>query len=262
MLSRTRLVRLAGLLALTAVVAAACNTAGANKNSGLANTDWLLSTIEGSPVASGTNATLGFGLAEASGFSGCNQFSTTYQTDGSRGLTFGNFASTRMACDPAANAFETKYFASLAKVARYGMAGGNLTLLDRENSAVLTFAPQAAGTIEGPWTVTAVNNGKGAVATVPQGVSAAISFFADGHLEGYGGCNDFSGSYTLKGDTITFGPLMSQMKACPDPAGSFEQEFFAALAASTKWAVANGTLDLRDGGGAQQVAANSAIGGH
>jgi heat shock protein HslJ len=242
-----------------ALLAAACNTPAANKNSGLANTDWLLSTMDGSPVASGTNATLGFGLAEASGFSGCNQFSTSYQTDGSHGLQFGDFAATRMACEPAASAFETKYFASLAKVARYAMAGGNLTLLDRANGAVLTFGPQAAGTIEGPWTVTAVNNGKGAVSTVPAGVGAAISFFADGHLEGFGGCNDFSGSYTLKGDTITFGPMMSQMKACPDPAGSFEQQFLTALAASTKWAVANGKLDLRDDSGAQQVAADTAI---
>jgi heat shock protein HslJ len=262
MLSRTRLPRLVLLLTVSALVVTACNTPAANKNSGLANTEWLLSTMDGAPVASGNNVTIGFGLAQASGFSGCNQYTTGYQTDGGRGLVFGDIAGTRMACEQAAMAFETKYYASLAQVARYALAGGNLTLLDRTNNAVLTFAPQAAGTIEGPWTITAVNNGKDAVSSVPAGVGAAISFFADGHLEGFGGCNDFSGSYTLKGDTITFGPMMSQLKACPDPAGTFEQQFLTALAASTKWAVANGKLDLRDDSGAQQVAADTAIGGH
>ena len=63
MLSRDRLIRTGGLLAVTALLAVACNTAAANKNSGLANTEWLLSIMDGSPIASGTNVTIGFGLA-------------------------------------------------------------------------------------------------------------------------------------------------------------------------------------------------------
>jgi len=259
MLSRNRLVRAALLLGLAALVAAACNTAAANRTNGLANTNWMLSTMAGNPMASGTNITLGFGLAQASGFGGCNQYSTTYQTDGSRGLTFGTIAATRMACPAPQVALETTYYASLAQVVRFVMAGGNLTLLDRSNSAVLTFAPAAPGTIEGPWLVTAVNNGSGGVVSTPAGVSAAISFFANGTVEGFGGCNNFSGSFTLKGDSITFGPLMGTMMACPDPAGTFEQQFMAALGASTKWAVSNGKLTLSNDSGAQQVAADSAI---
>ena len=78
MLSRDRLIRTGGLLAVTALLAVACNTAAANKNSGLANTEWLLSIMDGSPIASGTNVTIGYGLAQASGFSGCNQYSAGY----------------------------------------------------------------------------------------------------------------------------------------------------------------------------------------
>jgi heat shock protein HslJ len=36
--------------------------------------------MDGSPIASGTNVTIGFGLAQASGFSGCNQYTAGYQT--------------------------------------------------------------------------------------------------------------------------------------------------------------------------------------
>ncbi len=205
MLSRNSLLRFAGLLALTALVAAACNTAAANGNSGLANTEWLLSTMDGAPIASGTNVTLGFGLAQASGNSGCNDYTTSYQTSGSHDLVFGNIAATRKLCDQAANVLEAKYFASLAQVARFALAGGNLTLLDRANSAVLTFAPAPAQSLEGPWTVTMVNNGTGGVASVPAGVSGAMSFFANGTIEGFGGCNNFSGSYTVKGDSLDSG---------------------------------------------------------
>jgi heat shock protein HslJ len=260
MLSRNRLVQSACLLALTAVAVAACNTPNANRNSGLANTEWQLSTLAGAPVASGTNATLGFGLAQASGFGGCNQFTTSYITDGGRGLMFGAIAATRMACGAATDAFETTYYASLGKVARYALAGGNLTLFDRANAVVLTYGPAAQATVEGPWNVTAVNNGQSAVSSVPAGVSGAMSFLANGSIEGFGGCNDFSGAYTVKGDTITVGPLMTTRKACGDPADTFEVQFLTALQNSTKWSVSGNQLDLRDDSGAQQVAATSAIG--
>jgi heat shock protein HslJ len=259
MLSRDRLIRTAGLLAITALIAGACNTAAANKNSGLANTEWLLSTMDGAPIASGTNVTLGFGLAQASGNSGCNDYTTSYQVSGNRDLTFGDVAATRKLCDAAANAVEAKYYASLALVVRFGLAGGGLTLLDRTNSAVLTFAPAPAQSLVGPWIATAVNNGSGGVTSVPAGVTGAVSFFADGHLEGFGGCNNFSGSYTVKGDSLTVGPMMSTMMACPDPAGTFETQFLTALQNSTKWSVSAGKLDLRDDTGAQQVAAETAI---
>jgi len=259
MLSRNGLIRSGFLLALTALVAVACNTAAANGNSGLVNTEWLLSTMDGAPIASGTNVTLGFGLAQASGNSGCNDYTTSYQVSGSRELVFGNIAATRKLCDQAANALETRYLASLAKVARYALAGGNLTLLDRANSAVLMFAPAPAQSLEGPWTATMVNNGQGAVTSVPAGVTGAMSFFANGTIEGFGGCNSFSGSYTVKGDTLTIGQLMGTMMACPEPAGTFEAQFMTALQNSTKWSVSAGTLDLRDDGGAQQVEAQTAI---
>src|SRR6188508_49161 len=186
MLSRDRLIRTGGLLVVTALLAVACNTAAANKNSGLANTEWLLSIMDGSPIASGTNVTIGFGLAQASGFSGCNQYSAGYQTDGSRGLNFSAVAGTRMACEQAVMAFETKYYASLAQVARYALAGGNLSMLDRANNVLLTFAPAAPATVEGPWIATMVNNGQGAVSSVPAGVTGAMSFFANGTIEGFG----------------------------------------------------------------------------
>jgi hypothetical protein len=41
---------------------------------------------------------------------------------------------------------------------------------------LLTFAPAAPATVEGPWIATMVNNGQGAVSSVPAGVTGAMSF--------------------------------------------------------------------------------------
>src|SRR5437764_302237 len=43
-----------------------------------------------------------------------------------------------------------------------------------------------------------------------------ITFAPDGTLSGFGGCNDYSGSYTVSGQSLTIGSnLISTQKACP-----------------------------------------------
>lgn len=41
-----------------------------------------------------------------------------------------------------------------------------------------------------------------------------IAFKSEGEVSGNGGCNNFFGSYTQTGNSITFGPLASTKKAC------------------------------------------------
>jgi len=48
-----------------------------------------------------------------------------------------------------------------------------------------------------------------------------IKFNADGTVEGFGGCNAFTGTYTLTDDDLEFGPLASTHKSCgPGPGAS------------------------------------------
>jgi putative lipoprotein len=46
----------------------------------------------------------------------------------------------------------------------------------------------------------------------------------NGTASGSAGCNDYTGSYELKGSAITVGPLATTRKSCSDPAGLMEQE--------------------------------------
>ena len=114
--------------------------------------------------------------------------------------------------------------------------------------------------VEGPWNVTMVNNGNEGVEPAPDGIGATIAFGPEGTVEGFGGCNSFSGGYSVDGDAIAIGPLMSTMMSCGEASDTFEAQYLTALQAATTWSLSAGTLELRDDGGALQVGATSAIG--
>lgn len=257
--------RIHGLFAaLTAglLVAAIAPVAGAQSPAAnpLADTAWVLGSVGGTPVASGTGADLIFGHDSAGGNAGCNQFMASYTTDGVATLAFGPVATTMMLCDEATNTFEQGYLAALATVASFAITDAGLDLSDAGGAVVLSYGATAPASVEGPWIVTNVNNGNQGVEAVPDGISATVSFHPDGTVEGFGGCNGFGGGYSVDGDSIAIGPLMGTMMACEEPTNTFEAQLMAALQNATTWTVTNGVLDLRDDSGAQQVEAKSAIG--
>lgn len=64
-------------------------------------------------------------------------------------------------------------------------------------------------------------------------------------VEGNGGCNAFSGTYILKNNEISFGPVVSTKVFCP--ALQYENEFFKALSTANHYYLKNDTLSLTDG---------------
>lgn len=69
-------------------------------------------------------------------------------------------------------------------------------------------------------------------------------------VDGSGGCNRFSGGYTLSGDRLTLGRMMSTMMACADPiAMNTETVFLRALPQVRRWRITGATLELLDDGG-------------
>ncbi|MBP7001425.1 META domain-containing protein [Amaricoccus sp.] len=83
----------------------------------------------------------------------------------------------------------------------------------------------------------------------PAGGEAFVRFGADGALTGSGGCNRFSGTYTIDGDTLTIGPVAATRMACPEPAMSAEAALFRALAAAASFSRDGADLNLLDGDG-------------
>jgi putative lipoprotein len=62
-------------------------------------------------------------------------------------------------------------------------------------------------------------------------------------VKGFAGCNTFTGSYTVDGNDLSFGPLAATRKACP--AGmETESEFFQVLDGTTHFSIHEETLTL------------------
>ena len=231
--------------------------AQAQSQTGLAGTSWILSsynTRSGSSVdaVATAPAALAFTEDKVSGSTGCNDFSGTYTSD-EEALTITLGPMTQKACgDPAITAQETAVVAQLANVASYSSDDTGLTLKDSSGATVLVYGPGLSG-VEGAWTATGVNNGKGAVQTTTLTEQITAVFGPNGGLAGSGGCNDYNATYTVSGDALTLGPVAATKKACADDVMTEENAYFAALGNVATFDIKGTTLTLRDSGGATQV---------
>jgi len=77
-----------------------------------------------------------------------------------------------------------------------------------------------------------------------------VEFVAGGRVTGSSGCNLFSGSYAIDGDTVTIGPVVATRCACPPDIMKRESELFQAFDKTRKAEVSGDTLTLRGEDGA------------
>jgi heat shock protein HslJ len=76
------------------------------------------------------------------------------------------------------------------------------------------------------------------------GRRATLRFDADSaRVTGFSGCNRFSGSYTLNGDSLRFGPLVMTRMACTDGM-ELEHDLSAALEATRRYELSSTQLKL------------------
>ena len=100
----------------------------------------------------------------------------------------------------------------------------------------------------------------GAATPVLTGSTVTLAFSADGQAGGNGGCNSYGGDYTVEGDTVTFGEIISTLMACADQnVTEQEQQYLAALGAANRFAITADTLTIwfDDGAGELNFVATS-----
>ncbi len=105
-------------------------------------------------------------------------------------------------------------------------------------------APQITGK---DWVVTAVGD---QIAPVGAGGRyLTMRFDADGaRVSGFSGCNQYNAQYTVTGDSIAFGPVVSTKMAC-EGFDSLEQAFLGAIPATARLQLADSSLVLFGGAG-------------
>jgi heat shock protein HslJ len=209
----------------------------AQSENALAGTRWEL---DGAPAVA--SATLEFlDASQVTGSGGCNRYGGSYAIEGDT-ITFSEIASTLMLCaDEAVGQQETAFFEALGSATRYELTDEGLTIWygdDRE----LRFV--AGKTLVGTqWRLESLGE-----TAVVAGSVVTLTFGADNTVMGSGGCNNFSGTYMLNGDGVTFSPLVSTKMAC---AGISQQEaaFFEALGSATRYELTDEGLTIWYGDG-------------
>ncbi len=245
------------LLAAVALALIACSDGGTASD--LEDVRWKMTSYatggEMADVLPDADVTAAFDGGTVSGSGGCNSYSAAYVTEGSA-IEIGPAAATLMACPQPVMEQEQAFFAALSAVGEYRVTGTELTLLDEHGGEVLRFEATEPLALEGTtWIATGVNNGREAVVSVVQGSEVTALFGGAGEVSGSAGCNSYSGSFEVDGDSISIGPLAATEMFCEEPEGVMEQEqaFLAAMQNATVYELAEDLLTLRGADGAAQV---------
>jgi len=81
------------------------------------------------------------------------------------------------------------------------------------------------------------------------GTTPTLFFGNDNKAGGDASCNTYSGTYTVSGSSLTFGPVVSTMMACQQPIMDQEQAYLKALGDTKSYEASADKLTLKDGAG-------------
>ena len=215
---------------------------------GFTDAEWLLVAVNGVsllPPAAERIPSLKFDPAkrEASGFSGCNNYFSRYEADGSA-LTFGPVGATRMACPETEMNLETTFLQALENTRTWRMMDNELVLLD-ENEVIARFKKnnidKTKPGITGPawqWIQTYYNDDTKVIPADPENYT--IQFLEAGNVTVKADCNMKGGTFTLEDKRITIQITHSTMAVCPE--GSLEDAFVHGLSATAIYFFNDGDL--------------------
>ncbi len=79
---------------------------------------------------------------------------------------------------------------------------------------------------------------------IPGGGPLVLTFNAGGNLSANAGCNGHGGDVTFTGDTMTAGPLMGTMMACPPPRDTIDKWVSTLFTGPLQWSLSGRTLKL------------------
>jgi heat shock protein HslJ len=183
----------------------------------LAGTTFVSTEVDGDEFVEGTTLTLGFPEAgRITAEAGCNSYFGDFRV-AAGALVVGQLGGTLIGCPAELQQQDEWVAAFLASEPKITLAGDTLTLTGAD--ATITLVDREVVEPDVPlegtrWEVESLVT-LDAVSSVPVGQAAFLEF-ADGQVSGNAGCNQLHGAATIGEDTITFGPIATTRRACPD----------------------------------------------
>ena len=211
----------------------------------LVGSQWNLVSMAGEPPVEDSTVSLDFQGEELGGVAGCNNYSAPYTLDGTS-LSVGQPVSTMMACEGLMDQ-ETLYLEMLTGAESISVEEDALTIHTSQGD--LIYEPARHASLEGTqWTLSGIAQDGGMGSTAIDADITAI--FENGTMAGSAGCNSYTADYSVEGDTLQLGTIISTQIACDDEErNEREALFLAALAETTAYDISRDTLRLTDGAG-------------
>lgn len=242
-------------VSILSLVLAACASTPSASSTPLEGTYWILQGMtnqqgESQNILPDSVIDAIFQDGSVTGTDGCNQYSAGYQVNGNN-ISIQPGISTLMACpEPIMDQAQT-YMSTLANASSFKITGDTLEILNEKGKTVLTYQAGDTSLTGTSWTATSYNNGKEAVVSVLAGSEITAEFGEDGTLSGSAGCNRYTASYSVDGDSIQVSPPASTRMMCASPEGVMEQEaaYLAAIPQAARYELRADSLTLRDGNG-------------
>jgi heat shock protein HslJ len=149
---------------------------------------------------------------------------------------------------------EAAYLQALRRVERYHLEGNTLTLTSADGSVQLTFSGTPPSLTHTTWTLTRLVVAEREVQLVPGHAPTLVLSPFNGQpfgMQGNGGCNGYSGTYTQAGVTLRFSGIGYTQVACI--ADQAEVAYFAALRRVERYHLEGNTLTLTSADGSVQL---------
>ncbi len=237
------------------------------ESKGLEGTNWTATDVNNGKqavhsVQTGTEITALFENGQLSGTAGCNNYTATYTIDGDK-IAITMPASTMMMCAEPTGVMEQEqaYLAALPQAATFQVREDQLEIRDAGGALLVSYtaAPEtlvgdtvppteSPSLTSNPWALASFGGPDISLAAL-EGSSITMTFTADGQVNGSAGCNSYSGSYTVDGSQLTFSPLATTKRMCPEPVMVLEQAFLGALGKTASYEISDGQLLLLDADG-------------
>ncbi|MET9555239.1 META domain-containing protein [Streptomyces sp. NPDC006645] len=211
-------------------------------------------SVDGKKTAAPADASLKIdSKGTASARTGCNGVGAKVTIDGDT-ITFGErLPTTKIGCPEELAAFEKALGDAFAGKVKAEVEDKKLTLTTDGGDSIALTAEKPAPLVGTGWAVTSLVS-DGTARSLPkdkkgEAPKATLTFAKDGTVSGNLGCNGFSASAKVSSSTITFGPLKSTRKLCPEPGMSVEQELTKVLKGQVTYEVHHRELTLKTADG-------------
>jgi|ADurb_Oil_01_Slu_FD_contig_91_108843_length_1888_multi_3_in_0_out_0_1 heat shock protein HslJ len=187
-----------------------------------------------------------------SGSAGCNQYKATIaMKDGA--ITISAPTATLKYCQPEVMKEESQYLKNLEKIVHYKIVDDNLLLFDVENHPVISLTryvekKSVPFPYDTPFILTRIFRDD-QLKYAFLALKTLIEFHPDGTFTGNGGCNEFSGTYNLTANTITFNPVTITKKACNKSRLNQEQSLLDIMKGTLGYEIRNDQVILMNDAG-------------